>query len=222
LDDVDGSHMRHAPVGVKALYAEKAASYFGNARHDIVAMLQTDGTSSILEVGCGAGGTGRAALAAGKAGVYVAIELDASAARTASAVLSEVIVGDVETLDLSRFEGRFDALILSEVLEHLTDPWETLRRLALCIRPGGAVFASSPNIGHWRAIASIVRGRFDYVESGVFDRTYRALFEHAGFAVEDLRALAPLTWKAKLITWISGGRLSRFFMVQMMVIGRRR
>src|SRR3712207_2923221 len=130
-------------MSLEQLYADKAETYFGNARHDLVQRLGTNGGSAILELGCRPGGAGAAALAASKAGRYVGIELSAKAAAAARDRLSEVIEGNVEAIDLTPLQGGFDALIISEVLEHLTDPWRTLSRLAECVRPGGQVFASS-------------------------------------------------------------------------------
>ena len=40
----------------------------------------------------------------------------------------------------------YDAVILSEVLEHLTDPWALVRKLSPLVRPGGLLLASSPNV----------------------------------------------------------------------------
>lgn len=217
--------------GVAAIYDDKPESYFANARHDIVALLRTDRDAAVLELGCGAGGTGRAVLAAGKAGRYVGLELNDAAARIAEEALSEVVVGDVESLDLRRFEGRFDALIISEVLEHLTDPWTTLRRLVGCLKPGGAVYASSPNLAQWQIVRSLVLGRFHYEPSGVMDRThlrwftpesYRAMFEEAGVQVEQLGPIRKPGWKADVINAVTGGRFSHLFMTQIMVAGRRK
>jgi 2-polyprenyl-3-methyl-5-hydroxy-6-metoxy-1,4-benzoquinol methylase len=214
-----------------AIYKDKPASYFANARNDIVALAPTDPDSAVLELGCGAGGTGRAMLAAGKAGRYVGIELSESAAAVAAEHLSQILVGDVESLDLKPLAGQFDALVISEVLEHLRDPWETLGRLVECLRPGGAVFASSPNVAHWMVVRDLIAGRFRYAESGVMDRThlrwftpetYRQMFEAAGVSVDSVGPLVAPGWKAKLIGQLSGGRLDHLFTAQIMIAGRRR
>lgn len=216
---------------VAAIYDDKPASYFANARNDIVALLDTGPNASILELGCGSGGTGRAVLQAGKARRYVGLELNEAAAKAAAQELTQVLVGDVESLDLKPMAASFDALIISEVLEHLTDPWTTLERLASCVKPGGAVFASSPNLAQWQVVRDLIMGRFEYQESGVMDRThlrwftpdsYRAMFEEAGVAVEDLRPIRKPGWKADLINAITGGRFRHLFMTQIMVLGRRR
>ena len=224
-------NMTVASEAASAIYKDKPATYFANARHDIVGRIATNSHSAVLELGCGAGGTGRAMLAAGKAGRYVGIELSESAAAMASEALSEVFIGDVEAMDLSALDGQFDALIISEVLEHLRDPWPTLERLVRCVKPGGMIFASSPNISHWRVIRDLMSGRFDYVGTGVMDethlrwftpRSYRELFERAGVVVDSVEPLVPRRWKAKLFGWLSGGRLDHLFIVQIMIVGRRR
>jgi 2-polyprenyl-3-methyl-5-hydroxy-6-metoxy-1,4-benzoquinol methylase len=217
-------------LGVEQLYEGKADTYFANARHDIVARLKTEANSAVLELGCGAGGTGAAALAAGKAGRYVGIELSPKAAAAARERLSEVIEGNVETLDLTPLHGGFDALIISEVLEHLTDPWRALTALAACVRPGGQVFASSPNVAHWRVVRSLVSGRFDYQESGAMDRThlrwftpasYRQMFEAAGFQIVSIEPITPNAGRTRLLNRLTGNRFRHLFMTQMMVEGRR-
>lgn len=219
------------PSAIAEIYRDKPSGYFGGSRSDIVDLLATGPQSAILELGCGAGGTGRAAVAAGKAGSYVGIELDESAAAIASQHLTEVLVGDVGDIDLSPLEGIFDALIISEVLEHLTDPWTTLDRLVRCLKPEGVVFASSPNIAHWQVLRDLWLGRFVYAEVGVMDKThlrwftpdsYREMFEKAGVDVVEVRALTPLRWKARTVDALTGGRFRHLFMSQIMITGRRR
>ncbi len=223
--------MSARPSSIASIYADKPNHYFGGARPDIVALLQTGPDGAILELGCGAGGTGKAAIAAGKAGRYVGIELDRDAAALASEVLSDVLVGDVQELDLAPLQDSFDALIISEVLEHLTDPWTTLSLLVKCLKPGGRVFASSPNIAHWMVLKELFFGRFAYADVGVMDRThlrwftpesYREMFEGAGVEVERVRPLVALRWKARVINALTGSRFQHLFIVQTMIEGRRR
>lgn len=216
--------------GIRAIYEDKPDSYFANARKDIVGMLDTNSSSAVLELGCGAGGTGAAALEAGKAGRYVGIELSEAAAESAAKKLTQVIVGDVESLDLSALHGTFDALIISEVLEHLTDPWTTLRKLVACVKPGGRVYASSPNVAHHSVIRSLIGGRFTYDEKGVMDRThlrwftpqsYRDLFRSAGLEVADVGPVTPLRSKARLFDRLTGGRFQHLLYTQIMIVAQR-
>lgn len=212
-------------------YASKPVSYFAGARADFVARLPDRPDATILEVGCGSGETGALALAAGKAGRYVGVELFPAAAAKAREVLSEVVVGDVERMALPWEPATFDALILSEVLEHLVDPWSVVARLAVLLKPGAMVLASSPNVTHWRVVRELLAGRFELADQGVFDRThmrwftptsFRALFEAAGITVEDVGPVTPFSARTRALSRLTGGRLDHLCMVQIALTGRRR
>ena len=119
-------------------YDLKDASYFAMARADYVAALPADPEAAILEIGCSNGATGALALAEGKCGRYCGVELFPEPAAAARERLTEVVEGDVEQIELPGPSASFDALILSEVLEHLRDPWAVLGRLAPAAPPGRA------------------------------------------------------------------------------------
>jgi len=212
-------------------YAVKPASYFSNARSDFVDRLPRDPSAQILEIGCGTGATGALALSEGCCGRYVGVELFEDAAEEARDVLSEVIVGNVETLQLDWQPATFDAIILSEVLEHLVEPGEVLKRLARYVRPGGMLLASSPNISHWRVIRELVMGRFQLADQGVFDRTHLRWFtpgtfadlaDTAGFDVEELGPVTAFSTRTELISKLTGGRFDHLFMTQIAMIARKR
>ena len=127
---------------LSVFYAVKPASYFSAARADFVDLLPRDPSASILEIGCGTGATGALALSEGCCGRYVGVEFHETSAAEAREVLSEVIVGNVETLKFDWQPASFDAIILSEVLEHLLHPGDTLKRLSTYVRGGGMLLAS--------------------------------------------------------------------------------
>jgi 2-polyprenyl-3-methyl-5-hydroxy-6-metoxy-1,4-benzoquinol methylase len=213
----------------ETLYADKSAGYFSGARHDMLALLATRADSHILELGCGDGATGAAALAAGKAGHYCGIELVPSVAQTARTRLSDVITGNIETLDLTPLHGRFDALIMSEVIEHLVDPWASLARLLACLRPGGEIIASSPNIAHRKVITALIAGRFNYADEGVMDRThlrwftpssYRALFETAGCRDVQVMPVRRPDLLPRIFNRLTADRFAHLSVTQIMVHAR--
>lgn len=212
-------------------YAVKPASYFSNARADFVDRLPRDPSAQILEIGCGNGATGVLALSEGCCRRYVGVELFERVAEEARDVLNEVITGNVETLEFSWQPATFDAIIFSEVLEHLVDPGRTLRRLARFVRPGGMLLASSPNIAHWRVIRELVMGRFYLEDQGVFDRTHLRWFtpdtfaelaEGAGFQVEELGPVTPFSPRTEVLSRLTGGRFDHLFMTQIAMIARKR
>ncbi len=197
-------------------YLEKPPEYFGAARADFVTLLPADANASILELGCGAGATGALAIAEGKCARYIGIELDERAAALARDRLSEVIVCNVEQAKLPFAERSFDALIMSEVLEHLVDPWTTLGGLATFLKPGALVMASVPNVSHHRIIRELLAGRFELQNSGVMDRThlrwftpksFTQLFEQAGIHVDEWGPVGGPSRKYRLFNSLTGGRL---------------
>jgi SAM-dependent methyltransferase len=153
-------------------YAVKPASYFSNARSDFVDRLPRDSSAQILEIGCGTGATGALALSEGCCGRYVGVELFENAAEEARDVLSDVIVGNVETLEFDWQPATFDALILSEVLEHLVAPGEVLNGCRALARRMRSQAARIFRIG---VIRELVIRRFQLAD--------RALRSHASALV---------------------------------------
>jgi 2-polyprenyl-3-methyl-5-hydroxy-6-metoxy-1,4-benzoquinol methylase len=210
-------------IGTATQYQQKAPRYFSAARADYVAEIPP-GPNRILEIGCADGMTGLLAKQQGKAAFYCGVELFPDAARNAKERIDEIVVGDIEKIDrLPWPENFFDFLITSEVLEHLVDPLRVLTRLRSYLRPGGRVFASSPNVSHYRTIAMLLKGDWRLTEMGVMDRThlrwftpktYVELFRDAGYTVERVQAVSPLAKKAKIANLLTLGKLKHLFVVQ--------
>ncbi|MGE5027696.1 MAG: class I SAM-dependent methyltransferase, partial [Betaproteobacteria bacterium] len=129
----------------------------------------------ILDVGCSNGELGASLRSAVPGRRVVGIDLDRDFCEQAKTRLDEFIHADLNHLDwektLSR--DRFDCLIFADVLEHLADPWGHLASACTCLRPGGTVVVSLPNIRHISALYSIfVRGTFPRNARGLFDQTH--------------------------------------------------
>lgn len=217
-------------IELRDFYAAKSPAYFSGVRTDILAELPKDPAARILEIGCGTGGTGEVALATGRAGFYRGVEFDPASAERAKSVLTDVVCANVETVDPALIADSYDVLILSEVLEHLIDPWGVMKALAPFLKPGGRIYASSPNISHHKVIRSLLAGRFEYEQEGVMDRThvrwftpvsYRRMFEDAGFRTVSVGPLGPYPRKALLINRLTGGRFAHLFQIQIMYKGRK-
>lgn len=214
-----------------SFYASKPDAYFSGARADFVRRLPRDPSASVLEIGCGTGATGALALSQGRCGRYVGVELFEAAAAEARKVLSEVVTGNVETAAFDWQPSSFDALILSEVLEHLIEPGRVLQDLSRFVRPGAIVMASSPNIAHWRVIRELAAGRFNLADKGVFDRThmrwftpatFAQMFEQAGFRVDWVGPVTPFSSRTEMLSRLTGGRFDHMFMTQIALVGTRR
>ena len=210
-----GSVERPVPVSGGG-YDLKEASYFAMAREDYVDALPHAPESSVLEIGCSGGATGALALARGKCRRYCGVELFPEPAAAARERLTEVVEGDVEQVELPWPPGSFDALILSEVLEHQRDPGAVLTRVRPLLRPGARVFASTPNVAHREIIVMLLRGRWELRSYGPLDATHlrwftpsslRRAFEEAGFVVDSVGPLGPLGPGSAVVDRVLLGRL---------------
>jgi 2-polyprenyl-3-methyl-5-hydroxy-6-metoxy-1,4-benzoquinol methylase len=153
----------------------------------------------VLDVGCA---TGYLAARLGARGCSVTgFERDPVAAAAAEEHCEAVVVGDIEAeADRAALPHEFDVVLLGDVLEHLVDPWTTLRCVRGLLAGGGVAVASIPNVAAWTVRLALLRGRFEYTETGLLDRTHLRFFTRAtahqlvrgaGFAIERER-FAPI------------------------------
>lgn len=211
-------------------YEAKPEGYFQGARADYISELPVDPQARILEIGCGEGGTGYLALKEQRCGRYCGVELLLSAAEKAKERITEVVLGDVEKIELPWPIDYFDVLILSEVLEHISDPWAVLRKLRPILKQGARVFASSPNVSNHRIVSMLIRGDWALTDMGAMDKThlrwftprsYKSLFESSGYVVDSVGPFGTLSSSARALSMLSFGRLRHLFISQIDLRGHR-
>jgi SAM-dependent methyltransferase len=107
-----------------------------------------------LDAGAGNGGFAMLAASAGNSVVALSFadeELRRAEQRAAVAGLPDVAfrVGDLRQLDEFGHElGTFDQILCLEVIEHLIEDEQLVRRLAGLLRPGGRLLISAPSADH--------------------------------------------------------------------------
>ena len=198
----------------------------------------------VLDVGCGTGSISSHIIANRRVSL-VGLEPDGDRAQRARergltvriALLSREIIAEL---------GSFDVVLFADVLEHLADPWSLLTLAKTALQPNGVIVASVPNVAHWSVRKDLLRGRFNYRDSGIMDATHlrwfteagvRRLFESAGLDVQAVRPTAgfdlscykeQLPWRRmsqrRLRDIVLGGvrRWPRLFACQWVASGRAR
>jgi SAM-dependent methyltransferase len=154
-----------------------SAKYLDQPRREVHEYIPPD-ASHILDVGCWMGGFGASIKASRPERVVWGIEPNAEAAEVASRRLDRVIVG---TFPSEAPLGQlFSAVTFIDVVEHFLDPWGAIREAGSLLAPGGVVVAAIPNIRHAEAVYPLlVRGRWDYSDSGLLDQTHLRFFTRA-------------------------------------------
>jgi 2-polyprenyl-3-methyl-5-hydroxy-6-metoxy-1,4-benzoquinol methylase len=134
--------------------------------------------AAVLEVGPGDGVVSRW-LKSDKGCRTIGVEYVPQAAARARDAFDDMLVGNIEDramLSALQAHAPFDFVIFADVLEHLVDPWEVLRQMHTLLVPDGHVLLSMPNVAHWTVRLNLLRGRFDYTDGYLMDRTHLRWF----------------------------------------------
>jgi glycosyltransferase involved in cell wall biosynthesis len=121
--------------------------------------------------------------------------------RPSDAGRAEAIALDLDDeFDHRLGRGRFDCVVMLDVIEHLRDPEASARRVASILKPGGTLYASTGNIAYVVLRASLALGQFNYGKRGILDLTHTRLFTvysfkkllaNAGFVITEVKGFGP-------------------------------
>ncbi len=155
-------------------------------------------SATVLDIGAGNGMLGRALQRAGKQVTIDGIEPNEFAAKLARPFYRTVYQGYAQ--DHSRIiqATPYDYVVLADVIEHIPDPAVFLADILQNLRKTTKLIVSIPNIAFGGARLSLLNGAFDYVDSGLLERTHlrfftlasaQALFQHLHLYPERLLSL---------------------------------
>lgn len=124
------------------------------------------------------------------------VEVDNKDIMEAKKFARNVFLGSIEDNKLrQKIKGKYDFIICADVLEHLFDPEAALLFLKSKIKKEGVILISIPNIAYWAMRIQLLKGRFDYTESGLLDKTHLRFYTYNSF----LELLKKLEFKIEKI-----------------------
>ncbi len=217
------------------MYKTKAHEYYSNIRWRIIDLIP-EGSNRILEVGCGTGSTLIKLKELHKAQEIYGLELNGEVLQEHIKDIDKVIIGDVERVEPPFQEEFFDYIIFADVLEHLIEPEEVLKRYMKYLKKDGAIIASIPNIKNYTVLfVLVIRDRFEYRDAGILDRSHLRfftkkeivdMFERTGMHITEMRSNLsfPMNAMDKMLnTLISKHKIPgySFFTIQYFVCAKK-
>lgn len=151
----------------------------------------------VLDVGCAGGEFGRRLKERQECHV-TGIEILPENAGIAAACLDLVHRGDAVRILPLLPRANYDCIVLGDVLEHMIDPMRALLALPPLLTPSGSILISIPNVAHWSVIEGLLKGRWDYTELGLLDKTHLRFFTQATF--EEMLRRAGLDFRLRFTT----------------------
>jgi len=116
------------------------------------------GVRTVVDIGCG-DGTAAATAAPLLAGHrIIGVDWSQDALRRARTRIPYAIRGELTDGGLPLRSGAADAVLFSEVVEHLVDPDSALDEIRRVLRPGGRLMLSTPNLAAWYNRALLLAG----------------------------------------------------------------
>lgn len=157
----------------------------------------------VLEIGCGPGSITKLLVKKGLCQV-TGLELDPDAIKRVAPYCERVMQVDLNSSGwptLLENCKAFDVVVAADVLEHLYDPWATLKRMVSLISQNGYLVISLPHVGHAAIASCLIDGDFNYRDCGLLDRTHirffglkniEDLFKQAGLKIIEVAYVVKL------------------------------
>jgi 2-polyprenyl-3-methyl-5-hydroxy-6-metoxy-1,4-benzoquinol methylase len=179
----------------------------------LLGVLVKEKVSRVLDLGCGNGSL--CCMLTSHGFDMVGMEPDIDGFRIASEQLPSTSfyrlgVDDDPQLITSN-EGLFDAVLSTEVIEHLFFPQLLPRFAWKCLKPGGILIITTPYHGYLKNIALSVAGKWDHHHTALWHgghikfwsrNTLTKLLVDEGFCVERFAGVGrfPWLWKSMILS----------------------
>lgn len=140
--------------------------------------------SEVLEFGPANGRLTRYLTEEKKCAVTI-VEIDAESGAEAKKYAKESYLGkeygNIEKYYWTQTENRYQYIIFADVLEHLINPAQVLKRCKGLLKENGRILISIPNVTHNSIIIDMLNDKFEYDDAGLLDRTHIHFFSYASF-----------------------------------------
>ncbi|MDP3955007.1 MAG: methyltransferase domain-containing protein, partial [bacterium] len=78
-------------------------------------------------------------------------------------------------------EGKYDLIILSNILEHLKAPLEIILKIKKNLKKNGHLLIAIPNIAFWQVRRDLLFGKFKYQKEGILNEEHLRFYTYKTF-----------------------------------------
>lgn len=199
--------------------------YYEPPREDLLAAVPP-GAKRVLSVGCGWGVL--EAKLVQKGIEVVGIPLDAVIGSCAQARGVKLTPPNFEEAFATLAHERFDCIILSDVLQHIHQPFPVLARAAALLSPKGRMIASVPNFNALKVWRDLLKGRIPFgakrdFQKGLIHFTTRRMVRDwfRRSRLELVQAACGMGERLRPYARWSGGLLTEWLASDWVFVGRR-
>lgn len=145
------------------------------------------------------------------------VEKDSDDANKALKFSRKGFVGSLEDDNfLKQINSKYDVILAADVLEHLQNPNILLIFLKSRLKPGAKIIISLPNVACWSSRCGLFfKGRFEYQDSGLFDRTHLRFYTLNSFR----RLLLKSGYKVRKTHLMESSYPFKFNILKLRIIG---
>ncbi|MGH1427285.1 MAG: class I SAM-dependent methyltransferase [Arenicella sp.] len=142
-----------------------------------------EGLERVLEFGCSGGMLGHRYKQENTKTVWHGVDVFEPALAHAKTMLDQAWKMNANQLrpNQTMKQAPYDALIYGDVIEHLTQPEESLPTHLALLKKGGYIIACIPNVQHWSIMQQVLGGEWEYKDEGIMDKTHLRFFTRKSF-----------------------------------------
>lgn len=174
----------------------KDKTYYANARTEMLQFIPKD-AKKVLEVGCGEGKFSSILTEQGRE-TWV-IEPDQQSAEIASKSVYKVLQGSIDEKLSEVPDHFFDVIVMNDVIEHLTEPWDDIKKLKNKLKDTGVFVSSIPNVRYAKNLFHVLFKRdWEYTDDRILDITHyqfftkksiKRLWEDNGYTIQRIKGI---------------------------------
>ena len=217
-------------------YSNKEQQYFSNIRYELIDLIPKNSNNRVLELGAAGGDSLLKIKELGLAGEVVGVELcELPNSNQKNSSIDNFFIGNIESTSITFNDNYFDVIICGDILEHLIDPWEMVRKIQTWLKPGGTFILSIPNIRELKVMYKIFfKGDFGYEKDGILDKTHLrffckrnliALITDAGLNIKIITSTdfykRSKFWKKRWLNFLTFGLFKDFLITQYIIVSQK-